>query len=668
MFFVQAAREVTRNRAAMRQFRFDQDVVRTSTIAYRVADFLRSHAPFQYTPEPQLVELARSGRVKFYEVDEYIFRQGEGRKPWIYVIQQGRVELWEEEEGRDELRDILGAGDMLGIGAFWGDPPQETYLYSAKTTGDVVLYALGLDAFSRVVKEQPRIKRYLNAYFSVNPIYVDGEGERALIEFGPEVGPPVMPLHALARGGRVRVRSRDTVADVVRRTVEAGRDTLAMVDDEGRELGVVWTPELMALLAAGERSWEAPAASAATAQVVDVDHKQSIEATHLAMLRARRFVGLVRGDDGKPMGAISPTDIGLLPLFNPALVGRRLRRAADTAEAEALIAQAKLSIAAALTDRSHVAYLADVSTELHSLLVERLGGLAEAEMAAEDWIAPEGSSCCWLLFGSAGRGELLTWHDLDSGLAYEAPDADPAAAQAYFLELGRRVTAALQACGFTFSATAQRPDKPAYCQSLRSWKNQFSSWVRDPVRSSIYGARSMFDMQYAAGNRNLLNELRRHIGREVTVWESFIQLLAYDTLAHLPPVTFFDGLVVESEGRLHETLDLRRSAIFPLSDSARVWGLATGSLQPASATRFQHAKHKSPERAKLLDSAVEALRVALYHRGRVGLRDHTNGAELSPRELSKLDQQLLKSAFRTAAEMLEATAERFQVAAGGAKR
>ena len=65
--------------------------MRTSTIAYRVADFLRSHAPFQYTPESDLLDLARSGRVKFYEADEYIFREEEVRKPWIYVIQQGRV-------------------------------------------------------------------------------------------------------------------------------------------------------------------------------------------------------------------------------------------------------------------------------------------------------------------------------------------------------------------------------------------------------------------------------------------------------------------------------------------------------------------------------------------------------------------------------------------------
>ncbi len=534
--------------------------MRTSTIAYRVADFLRSHAPFQYTPEADLLELARSGRVKFYEADEYIFRQDEDRKPWIYVIQQGRVELWEEEGDTQELRDILGAGDLLGIGAYWGDPPQKTYLYSAKTTGDVVLYALALDAFSKLVHEQPRVARYLNAYFSVNPIYdVDADGQPRL-EIGPDQGgPPPIPLDALAHGGRLLVRYGETVADVVRKTAASGRDTVLLVSDQGRELGVVWLPELALALADGRRAWDAPAATAATANVVEIQHDLSIEETHLAMLRARRFVALVRGSKGQACGTVSPTEIGLLPRFNPALLGRRIRRAADIAEARVLMRLTKESIASALTDRSHVSYLADVSTELHSLMLERLSSIAAAELADEDRLAPAGSRSCWVLFGTAGRGELLTWYDLDCGLIYDAPDADPKETQAYFLELGRRVMAAVETCGFVYSSGAQRADLPAFCQSLRAWKNQFSSWVRDPVRSRIYGARSMFDVQYAAGDRDLLNDLRRHIGREVTVWEGFIRLLAFDTLAHLPPVTSSTAWLWRAKGACMETLDLRRS-------------------------------------------------------------------------------------------------------------
>ncbi|MBI1354473.1 MAG: cyclic nucleotide-binding domain-containing protein [Acidobacteria bacterium] len=631
--------------------------MRTSTIAYRVADFLHSHAPFQYTPESELVELARSGRVKFYEADEYIFRQDELRKPWIYVIQQGRVELWEEGEDESELRDILGAGDLLGIGAFWGDPPSPAYIYSAKTTGDVVLYALALEAFSKLVEAQPRVARYLNAYFSVNPIYNEAEGELPDLDHSAATS-VVIPLESLAHGGRLLVRADESVADIVRRTASGARDTVVLIDEQDNELGVVWLPELAMALADGRRSWDGPAASAATARVVEVDRRLSLEDTHLAMLRARRFVALVRDPDGRACGTVSPTEIGIMPRFNPALTGRRLRRAADIAEARVLIHQAKLSIAAELTDRTRVGWLADVSTELHALLIERLAYLAVEQMAAEGWAAPAGRHC-WILFGSAGRGELLTWHDLDFGLIFDLDHGDAAQAQKYYLELGWRVVAGAEACGFVFSDDAQRPDRPECCRSLRAWRNQFSGWIRDPVKSRLYEARSMFDLQYAADDRRLLDQLRDHIRREVAVWDGFIRILAHDTLAHLPPLTFFDGLVVEGAGRLRETLDLKRSAIFPLSDAARVWGLSIAAPEPASVTRLLHAGEQFPEHAQLFHDASEALRIALYQRGRVGLRDGSDGALVSPRELSKLDQQLLKSAFRTAADLLRATAERF---------
>ena len=638
----------------------------TSTIAYRVADFLHSHAPFQYTPEAELLELARSGRVKFYEADEYIFRREEPRKPWIYVIQQGRVELWEEADDRSELRDILGAGDLLGIGAYWGNPPSPSYIYTAKTTGDVVLYALALEAFSKLVESQPRVARYLNAYFSVNPIY--GEADEAPLDLGRSSSTAVsIPFEELAHGGRLRVSAGETVADIVRRTAGGARDAVLLVDEHDRELGAVWLPELAMALAEGRRDWDGPAASAATARVVEVDRRLSLEEAHLEMLRARRFVALVRDADGQALGAVSPAEIGIMPLFNPALIGRRLRRAADLAEIRVLIRQAKLAIAAELTDRARVAWLSDVSTELHALLIERLAFLSVAQMADEGWAAPRGRRC-WALFGSAGRGELLTWHDLDIGLIYDLDGGDPAAAQSYYLELGRRVVAGAESCGFVFSADAQRPDQPRCCCSLKAWMNQLSGWVRDPVMSRLYAARSMFDLRYAADDRGLLDQLREHIRREVAAWDGFIQILAHDTLAHLPPLTFFDGLVVEGAGRLRETLDLKRSAIYPLSDSARVWGLATAAPEPSSVSRLRHAAETCPANAQIFQDAADALRIALYQRGRVGLRDGSDGSLVNPRELSKLEQQLLKSAFRATADLLRATAERFHPWPAEAKR
>ena len=61
-----------------------------------------------------------------------------------------------------------------------------------------------------------------------------------------------------------------------------------------------------------------------------------------------------------------------------------------------------------------------------------------------------------------------------------------------------------------------------------------------------------------------------------------IPLLANDTLAHLPPLTFFRGLVLELDGAQHDSFDIASAAITPIADAARVFAIAKRRLAPAN--------------------------------------------------------------------------------------
>ena len=110
----------------------------TAVISYRVADFLKRHPPFNAIDDADLLDLAARGRVRFYEPNEYILWQGEPHRLQVFVIQQGTVSLWDEAGDRAaELRDVRGAGDMLGIERY-NDAP--CCLCSARSESDVVVY------------------------------------------------------------------------------------------------------------------------------------------------------------------------------------------------------------------------------------------------------------------------------------------------------------------------------------------------------------------------------------------------------------------------------------------------------------------------------------------------------------------------------------------------
>ena len=137
--------------------------MKTASIAYRVADFLRRYPPFQYLTDNELLELVGGGRVIFHEDGELIFEQGRKRSRYVYVIQQGAVRLLDVQPDGEVLRDVRGDGDLLGVGRYLGI---DEHVYTARTETDVILYALPADLFWTLVKRHPRASRFLAAYFS----------------------------------------------------------------------------------------------------------------------------------------------------------------------------------------------------------------------------------------------------------------------------------------------------------------------------------------------------------------------------------------------------------------------------------------------------------------------------------------------------------------------
>ena len=136
--------------------------------------------------------------------------------------------------------------------------------------------------------------------------------------------------------------------------------------------------------------------------------------------------------------------------------------------------------------------------------------------------------------------------------------------------------------------------------------------------------------------------------------------MANDTLANQPPLTFFQGLVVDDEGTKTAHLDMVRGALQPLTDVGRVFALGGVGVETTSTwRRLVLAGRHDPEHRSLLEEAAEAFRVALLHRARAGLGDGHDGALLDPATLTRYEQTVLKSVFRAVAALLELTEHRY---------
>jgi len=144
-----------------------------------------------------------------------------------------------------------------------------------------------------------------------------------------------------------------------------------------------------------------------------------------------------------------------------------------------------------------------------------------------------------------------------------------------------------------------------------------------------------------------------------SVDRDFVHVLANDCLASLPPLTFYQDAVIDRGGERHATFQLGHSALQPLVDVGRVFGIAGGTtLGRSTLERFAAARTLLPADEAIFREASDALRVMLWQQGRVGIGQGTSGGELPPALLSRHDRHLLKGGFRAILRLIEFTGNR----------
>ncbi|MBY0504655.1 MAG: cyclic nucleotide-binding domain-containing protein [Bryobacteraceae bacterium] len=533
--------------------------MKTAVIRHRVADFLKSHAPFDSLNNEDLLALAGSGRVKFHESEEDLFSAGDAVGAQVWVIQQGRVEMWEA----DQRRDVLGAGDLLGLEGVAG---LDRYTYTARTSTDVILYAVDASLFESMVARYDDVSRYLAAHFSLSS--VAGVGRTSWLD---AAAPP---------GSFLQARFGVTLPMTTR---EAVRQMLAQDTEELMHEGRV----------------------ALTADV-------------LAMFCHR----------------------------NPARLLREIRQAGSAEEMIPLLDLATRMVMEAMAHATDVDDGARIGAAVVSAMAECAVRLAEEGLDHFERPAlPSG----WLTFGAAARYDLIRprWPNM-AAVYDDSADATPDAG-VFFTMWNGQADSWLHRFGLMETAAVWPPGTHP-CMPLSAWKSFFTETIARPLGHDLYARREFFDLRTMAGDPRVLHHLQSHIGDELGKPNALVPLLANDTLSHLPPMTFFGGLVLELDGGERPAFDVTETALTPIADAARVFALGRRRLEVTNTLdRLASAAADFPAHARLFEESAEAFRIALYHQTLAG------GPRIDPSRLGRYDSRLLKTAFGSIQRLLELT-------------
>ncbi len=262
----------------------------TWSIRYRVVDFLKQYPPFQAMAEDDLLALASRGRVRFHETDEYLYWQGQ-RGPFLLVIQQGTVSLWEDSGGGEQLRDIRGPGDLLAIDSLLGS---ETYLHSAKANSDVLLYALETADFLPLLDKYPSSSRYVAAHASVRASDAGTDSKKRAHETFVYETLRHQPPATCSAGASVRAVARQMTA--------TGAPALAALDPEGRLLGVLTRSRILQWIGDDHSDLDSPVSRLLERTVPTVAPEATVGECLLAAAQSRADVVAVT-EGGTPGGS-----------------------------------------------------------------------------------------------------------------------------------------------------------------------------------------------------------------------------------------------------------------------------------------------------------------------------------------------------------------------------
>ncbi|HZJ31207.1 MAG TPA: putative nucleotidyltransferase substrate binding domain-containing protein [Vicinamibacterales bacterium] len=601
----------------------------TSTISYRVADFLKQYPPFHSMDDVDVLAVAGRGRVRFHERNEHILSEGETHKHEVFVIQQGVVSLWSEINGAFELRDVRGPGDLLGVERFNG---ASSTLHSARAATDVVIYALPAGDIETLLEKYPDARRFVAAYSTVTLDYQAAEARRR---------PEDIFLYDVAKAKPiVTCDCQESIRDVARAMRAHGVDAIVVRDSNRRPCGLITAIDLLTRLTDGNGSSDQPVASVLQPALVALSPTASVADGILAMGPAASPALVITADgtpDGELHALVTAADIASVFGDQPVAILHEVRRASGTPELRALNHRARAFALQYLESAHSVDWLARFTALVDDAIVTRVIALADN---------PDSDGWCWALCGSSGRGETLP--RLAPELLLIADNARPGLAGEY-----QRVADLLLECDYR-PRTNVSFERSFYAASIGEWKSRYEAWVRSPILEQMYLARSLFDLRPLLDPHPFCRDIEATVASAID--RDFLRIIANDCVARLPPLTIFQDAVVDDMGERSAMFQLDRNALTPLVDVARVYGMAAGRVLAGSTRdRFATARRLLPQHDAIFREAADTCSVVLWLQARVGIRQGTDGAELPPALLSRHDRQVLKSGFRVIHRLIELT-------------
>lgn len=336
---------------------------------------------------------------------------------------------------------------------------------------------------------------------------------------------------------------------------------------------------------------------------------------------------------------------------------QQIHQAQNLAELHQLSKQAEQLFIQLAQQRMDPIQVAAILSALYQAITAQTVRLCQAEQG------PPPIPYAFVITGSLARKEQAVKTDQDNAMVLHDRYC-PSQHGAYFEQLAKRINHALSQLGFAPCPGEVMAQNPRWRQPLSVWQTYFHQWINEPNGEALLQASIFFDMIAIVDDHQLVAPMMAQVLDQAEQAGLFLHHMASNALRFRPPLGFFRQLILDRDGQRQPVLNLKKGAIAPIVELARVHALAGGIRRLNSISRLRGSAQQriisQDGYENLRDVWILVNHIRQQHQAQQLLRQTPPDNLIQPDQLSYLEQRHLKDAFAIIGEMQEALALRLQ--------
>ena len=595
-----------------------------------ISEFIQAIPPMDLLPSEIIEQVVKEVSISYVRRGQSLPPQGVTEEN-IYILRKGALSCFSKD---DKLLAKYGEGDICTVFCFSNDEHISNNVISDE---DTLLYSINYKSFQQLVKAYPDViaffqqtseQRLNKKMLKVN--------EDAILNSSLLNSSIANFYHSPA----VTIGPKTTIQQAAILMTDKGFSCLVIVEKD-KLLGIVTDKDIRRRCVAQGLGIDQPVSAIMTDDMTTIDIK-STAYDALMMMTQRHIHHLPVTANNQLMGMVTVTDLMNNEgqnAVNITSVIHKAKSVSELTEISSMIPKLQIRMAKLGTTADHVGKSISAITMAFTIRLIEM---------AEKLLGPPPVPYAWLAAGSQARQEQFAHSDQDNALII-SNDMQPQH-NYWFKDLATFVSDGLAACGFIYCPGNVMATNPKWCQTQKQWSQYFAQWINTPEPKALMHCSIFFDLTTVYGDSRLLEQVRVKMLKTTQRSTLFIAHLSRNALNLRPPLGFFRDFVLIQNGENKATLDLKHNGIAPIVDLARIYALSEGISSVNTIERLKQAAGTpsltKSSAANLIDAYEFLSMLRMMHQAKKMQLGQQPNNYLSPKDISKLEREHLKDAFK----------------------